>query len=227
MAARPGRRRPHQSAIKLCGACFSAACRAMLNSPVRWRFANQPTVKLGACHEAQQIHLGRGGPDCHRCRRSSRSMPMRAATRSPSRTTHAAGVLYTTVDRADNKQFRELFTSPAAVEAAKKGKPLPSGTVITLVQYAAKLDAHGNPEKDANGRFIKGNLLGLHGDGEAHRLGHRVSRTMCATASGSIRRSRPTRRRTPRPISPPASTATSRSTRQDFVFSYDKLKEAK
>src|SRR5258707_177352 len=42
----------------------------------------------------------------------------------------------------------------------QKGEPLPSGTVITLIQYAAKLDAQGNPEKDANGRFIKGNLIG-------------------------------------------------------------------
>jgi hypothetical protein len=32
--------------------------------------------------------------------------------------------------------------------------------VITMLQYAAKLDAQGNPEKDANGRFIKGNLIG-------------------------------------------------------------------
>src|SRR5437773_9214464 len=70
------------------------------------------------------------------------------------------GVLYTTVDRADNKQFRELFTSQAAIDAAKKGQPMPSGTVVTLVQYAAKLDAAGNPEKGADGRFIKGNLIG-------------------------------------------------------------------
>ena len=69
------------------------------------------------------------------------------------------GVLYTTVDRADNKQYRELYTSAAAVAATKAGKPTPSGTVVTLVQYAAKLDAAGNPEKDANGRFIKGNLV--------------------------------------------------------------------
>ena len=73
---------------------------------------------------------------------------------------HAAGVLFTTVDRPDNKQFRELYTSAEALDAAKKGEPLPSGTVITLIQYAAKLDAQGNPEKDANGRFIKGNLIG-------------------------------------------------------------------
>jgi len=73
---------------------------------------------------------------------------------------YAEGVLYTTVDRADNKQYRELYVSPpAAVEAAKKGEALPSGTVLTLVQYAAKLDGSGNPEKDANGRFIKTNII--------------------------------------------------------------------
>ena len=70
------------------------------------------------------------------------------------------GVLYTTVDRADNKQYREIYTSPAAVEAAKKGQPMPDGTVVTLVQYKAKLGADGNPEKDANGRFIKTDILG-------------------------------------------------------------------
>ena len=69
------------------------------------------------------------------------------------------GVMYTTVDRADNKQYRELFTTPEAIEAAKKGEPLPSGTVLTLVQYRAQLDEQGNPKKDSNGRFMKGDLL--------------------------------------------------------------------
>ena len=72
---------------------------------------------------------------------------------------YAKGVLYTTVDRADNKQYRELYTTPEAIAAVKAGKPIPSGTVITLVQYKAKLDASGNPEKGANGRFIKGDLI--------------------------------------------------------------------
>jgi hypothetical protein len=75
-------------------------------------------------------------------------------------TNYDKGVLYATIDRADNKQYRELYTSQAAIDAVKKGQPTPSGTVITLVQYAAKLDAGGNPEKDANGRFIKSNLIG-------------------------------------------------------------------
>ena len=73
---------------------------------------------------------------------------------------YASGVLYTTVDRADNKQYRELFISPpSAVDAAKKGEPMPDGTVITLVQYAAVLDVHGNPQVGPNGRFIKGNRI--------------------------------------------------------------------
>ena len=55
------------------------------------------------------------------------------------------GVLYTIADRYDVKQYRELYASAAAVQAAKEGKPLPSGTVLTLVQYKAQVDAQGNP----------------------------------------------------------------------------------
>src|SRR5262249_20272126 len=73
---------------------------------------------------------------------------------------YAKGVLYTTVDRADNKQYREFYAPQSAIDAANKGQPVPSGTVLTMVQYAAQLGADGNPSKDANGRFIKGNLVG-------------------------------------------------------------------
>jgi plastocyanin len=70
-------------------------------------------------------------------------------------------VLYATVDRYDNKQYRELYGTPEGVKAAREGKPIPSGTVLTLVQYKAQVDASGNPVKDANGRFIKGDLVGI------------------------------------------------------------------
>jgi len=74
---------------------------------------------------------------------------------------YAKGVVYLTLDKPDNKQVREYFTSPEAAEAARKGAPLPDGTVITAVQYAAQLDAQGNPTKDPNGRFSKtSNILG-------------------------------------------------------------------
>ena len=91
---------------------------------------------------------------------------------------YAKGVLYTTVDRADNKQYRELYASKEAVDAVKAGKPIPSGTVLThRPATKAKLNAAGEPEKDANGRFIKTAMhRRLHGDGEAHGLGRRVCR---------------------------------------------------
>jgi plastocyanin len=69
-------------------------------------------------------------------------------------------VLYTTVDRYDVKQYRELYASTqAAVDAMKAGRPLPDGTVLTLIQYKAQVDPAGNPVKDATGRFVKGDLI--------------------------------------------------------------------
>jgi plastocyanin len=69
-------------------------------------------------------------------------------------------VLYTTVDRYDVKQYRELYaSSAAAVQAMKEGKPLPDGTVLTLIQYKAQVDAQGNLAKDGRGRFVKGDRL--------------------------------------------------------------------
>ncbi len=73
---------------------------------------------------------------------------------------YAKGVLYATLDSANLKQYRELWGPAAALEAAKAGKPLPDGTVLTLVQYAALPTAAGEPQKDASGRFIKGRLVG-------------------------------------------------------------------
>jgi len=65
------------------------------------------------------------------------------------------GVLYTTVDRPDNKQFRELYITQFALAELNAGRPLPSGTVITMVNWKAKVNEAGEPEKDANGRFVK------------------------------------------------------------------------
>jgi plastocyanin len=70
------------------------------------------------------------------------------------------GVLYAIVDRHDTKQYRELYSTPAAVKAVREGRPIPHNTVLTLVQYSAKVDDKGAPLKDAKGRFIKGDLIG-------------------------------------------------------------------
>jgi plastocyanin len=69
------------------------------------------------------------------------------------------GVMYGTVDRHDIKQYRELWAGKEAVDAVKAGKPIPHGTVLTLVQYKAKLDDKGVPLRDAKGRFQKGELI--------------------------------------------------------------------
>jgi Cytochrome P460 len=138
----------------------------------------------------------------------------------------AKGVLYTTVDRPDNKQYRELYSTPEAVEALKAGKAIPSGTVLTLVQFKAKLDAAGEPEKDANGRFIKGDLIGYavmekrtgwgaeYGDdirnGEWEYQAFKADKTVNDKA-----------------VLKNCFVCHKPLDKQDFVFSYDKMKAAK
>ena len=139
---------------------------------------------------------------------------------------YAKGVLYTTVDRPDNKQYRELYGPAAALDAAKKGEPLPSGTVLTLVQYAAKLDAQGNPEKDANGRFIKTDRI----------LAYTVmeKRTGWGTEypdtvrNGEWEYQAFKADKTPNPAANLTACFTCHKPldKQDFVFTYDKLKTA-
>ena len=69
------------------------------------------------------------------------------------------GMLYQTVDRADVKQYRELYTQPYGVDAVRTGKPIPSGAVITLVQWSVEQDANGVPLKGSDGRFIKKEVI--------------------------------------------------------------------
>jgi hypothetical protein len=75
---------------------------------------------------------------------------------------YAMGVKWLVVDKVPEKQVREVYASPEAVEAARKGEAMPDGTAITLVRYSAKLDAQGTPAKDENGRLIKDAILGIN-----------------------------------------------------------------
>jgi plastocyanin len=70
------------------------------------------------------------------------------------------GELYQTLDRPDSKQYRELYAPREVIEAVRMGRPIPSGAVLTLVQWSVEQDASGNPIKDKNGRFIKKDILG-------------------------------------------------------------------
>ena len=69
------------------------------------------------------------------------------------------GTKYQDVDRADVKQYRELYTQPEVIEAVRKGKPIPSGAVITLVQWSVHQDDKGVPLKGSDGRFLKKAIL--------------------------------------------------------------------
>lgn len=85
---------------------------------------------------------------------------------------YAQDVMYTTFDRPmsakpstteleDAPQYRKYYATAGAIKALRSGEPIPSGSVITMVKYRAKLDAQGNPIRDDNGRFVKGDLLGF------------------------------------------------------------------
>jgi hypothetical protein len=68
---------------------------------------------------------------------------------------------YSTVERADLKQTREMYAHPHIVKAVREGKPVPDGAVLVMAIHAAKTGADGTPEKDAEGRFVKDRLVNV------------------------------------------------------------------
>jgi hypothetical protein len=76
-------------------------------------------------------------------------------------TDYRSHALYFTVDRAVNDTVRLFYVSPEAARRAKPSEPLPSGTVITMEIYTAKLGDDGKPVKDGRGRFVKGELVSI------------------------------------------------------------------
>ena len=139
---------------------------------------------------------------------------------------YAKGVIYMTIDRPNNKQLTEYYVSQDAINAAKQGMPLPSGTTITAVAFAAQLDPQGNPVKNAEGHFVKtGDPLAFRvmekragwgadypddkRNGEWEYQVFRADKSVNATAdlNGCFGCHKP-------------------QDKQDFVFTYDKLKTA-
>jgi cytochrome c553 len=66
---------------------------------------------------------------------------------------------YHTINFPATKQVRYYFANPAAVAAAKAGKPLPDGSVLFAEVYSAKLDADKNPVKGADGFYERDKLV--------------------------------------------------------------------
>lgn len=73
-------------------------------------------------------------------------------------------VLYATVDKSHPKRghsIRDIYINEAAFQAVKAGRPLPSGTVLTMAIYKASVKADKSPVRDANGRFEKDTMFGV------------------------------------------------------------------
>jgi len=49
-------------------------------------------------------------------------------------------ILVTIVDRPDIKEVRPIYATPDAVNMARAGRPVPSGTVLTLVHFKARVN---------------------------------------------------------------------------------------
>jgi hypothetical protein len=85
---------------------------------------------------------------------------------------YAEGVMYTTVDHSassrrsatgleDAAQYRKFYAPAGTIKALRNGEQIPSGSVLVMVKYRAKLDSRGNPIKHENNRFIKSDLMGF------------------------------------------------------------------
>ena len=66
----------------------------------------------------------------------------------------ASFVKYHTINFPATKQVRYYYANPAAVQAAKAGKPLPDGSYLLAEVYAAKLDADGKPVTGSDGFYV-------------------------------------------------------------------------
>lgn len=66
----------------------------------------------------------------------------------------ASFVRYHTINFPATKQVRHYYANPAAVAAAKAGKPLPEGSYLLAEVYAARLDGEGKPVTGADGFYV-------------------------------------------------------------------------
>jgi hypothetical protein len=63
-------------------------------------------------------------------------------------------IRYATIDKPDRRIIRHIYVNPEAYAASRPGVPAPHGTLLIMADTRARLDAAGNPLRDADGRFI-------------------------------------------------------------------------
>jgi cytochrome c553 len=66
---------------------------------------------------------------------------------------------YYTIDFPDRKQVRKYYANPAAVKAARAGKPLPQGSAFFVEVFSAKMDDGKNLVKAADGALVPDKLI--------------------------------------------------------------------
>ena len=71
---------------------------------------------------------------------------------------YAQGVLYTSHDLAEEKEFREFYITPAAMAAARSGRAASERNRHHVGPLRRAARWQGRPVKDAGGRFIKSAL---------------------------------------------------------------------
>jgi len=68
-------------------------------------------------------------------------------------------VKYHSINFPGAKQVRHYYANPAALKAAREGKPLPDGSYLFAEVYSAKLDANKNPVTGPDGFFETDKLV--------------------------------------------------------------------
>jgi cytochrome c553 len=68
-------------------------------------------------------------------------------------------VKYYSINFPATRQVRYYYVNPAAMQAAKEGKPLPNGSVLFAEVYSAKLDADKKPITGSDGFYAPDQLL--------------------------------------------------------------------
>lgn len=66
---------------------------------------------------------------------------------------------YHAINFPATRQVRHYWANPAALKAAKDGRPLPDGAVLIAEVWSAKLDADKKPVAGADGLFVPDQLL--------------------------------------------------------------------
>lgn len=67
-------------------------------------------------------------------------------------------VLYDVLDQPEIKEIREAYINAEALKGIRPGQPLPSGTVLSLPTFKARVNEKGELVKDPNGRLVRGPL---------------------------------------------------------------------